>query len=187
MIPKQSPRFHVGYSFQRPRQCAPFHQRAREFKNRLQTVSVNPDALLWTLVNHRALARQQILSPTNLGVRGSNPFGRAITFNDLATISGSLVSQKTEMGSVWEAGAGASHRFDQPTPRYPEGDENLAAGSGSRSSYRPHLKVHPYQELACRKPVARGRAYVWGNYRFPTTAEPEIISPTSPRASARRK
>ena len=111
----------------------------------------------------------QSLQTTNLGVRGSNPFGRAITFNDLAAIFGFRVSHKTEMGSVWEAGAGASHRVDQPTPRYPKGDENLAAGSGSLSSCRPHLKVHPYQELACRKPVARVRAYMWRNYRFSPT------------------
>ena len=58
MIPKQSPRFHLGYSFRRRHQYAPLHQCAREFTNRLQTVSVNPDALLRTLVHHCALARQ---------------------------------------------------------------------------------------------------------------------------------
>ena len=49
-------RFHLGYSFQRPCQCAPLSQCARKFTNRFQTVSVNSDALLRTLVNHCALA-----------------------------------------------------------------------------------------------------------------------------------
>ena len=52
---------------------------------------------------------------TNLRVRGSNPFGRAILFNSLAPYLRLSVSQRGELGSLWEARSclrrnlGASH------------------------------------------------------------------------------
>ena len=75
------------------------------------------------------------------------------------------------MGSVWEARAGVSHRFDQPT-RCSEGDENPATGSGTLNRWAPQFAVRPDREMAL--PLS-GHARA---HRVSKTARPSATPPT---------